>query len=521
MAEPQQARMLLLMPSLQTPSAPTPTPGLRHYDLDAYNRVIRANPGELDVAIADSAISGQIPPDLWGGTLYGNGPGWLEIGGQLIHPFDGHGYIRALRLQRGQLRLQARFVRTAAFVAEEAAQTVRYRGLGTMVPGGALRNIWAPTFRNVANTCVLPWAGKLYALWEGGPPYTLDPQTLSTTGIETWGGALQEKTPFLAHTRFDAAQNRLVGMTPYMGGKRTRFTFHELDQSGTVVAHTDSEIDGMGLYHDFAITPDYYVVLENRVLPNLRAFLRYKLGQQAIFPVLQPCNDRPGRALLVPRRKGVQHGVPIELGGPTYAYHHANAWQEGDRVILVSCVCTNMSFGNEFGYAGPKAPLDPGVCTTDCGLQLVRFEFSPTTAQATRRAIGNYAVDFPRVHPLRDGLATRFVYAATNAIPGIADPFDSLIGVDLETGATSVYTPQPAVFVGEPLVVPHLEAGQAATGAKDDPVWVLVTLYDGKADRSTIAIFDGQDIAGGPVATITLPVLLPYGFHGYWQPRTP
>lgn len=492
-------------------------PRTRHYDPAALNRVIRASPGELDLQIPAAAVTGQIPRELVGGTLFGNGPGRLDIGGRLIHPFDGHGYIRALRFHEKGVRLQARFVRTPCFVAEDAAGKVRYRGLGTLVPGGPLRNILAPDFRNVANTCVLPWGGKLYALWEGGPPYRLDAATLDTQGVETFGGVLGPKTPFLAHTRLDAQRGRLVGLSPNLGRSRVGFTFYELDRAGTVVSRTESELDGMSFCHDFTITPDYYVVVENRVQPDLRAFVRYKLGQGTIIEVLRPAEGQRARILLVPRRPGRQPGQVIELADYLYSYHHANAWQQDGRIVLVGCAYEKIEFGKEFGYHGPQAALDPGV--VDWNLPLSRFDIDPAAGTCRRSAIGSYSLDFPRVHPLRGGLPTRYVFGATNAVPGLGDPFDSLICADVHTGATAVYTPQPQCFVGEPIVVPRHGAAAASSDPADadGPVWVLVMFSDGQANRSVLAIFAGEHVADGPVATVALPVLLPYGLHGYWD----
>ena len=57
-------------------------------------------------------VRGTIPAELKG-TLFRNGPGRLERGGQWVHhPFDGDGMISAFRFEGGQARLTNRFVRT-------------------------------------------------------------------------------------------------------------------------------------------------------------------------------------------------------------------------------------------------------------------------------------------------------------------------------------------------------------------------------------------------------------------------
>jgi 9-cis-beta-carotene 9',10'-cleaving dioxygenase len=36
--------------------------------------------------------------------------------------------------------------------------------------------------KNVANTSVVQWGGRLLCLWEGGEPYEIDPRSLETLG---------------------------------------------------------------------------------------------------------------------------------------------------------------------------------------------------------------------------------------------------------------------------------------------------------------------------------------------------
>ena len=50
----------------------------------------------------------------------------------------------------------------------------------------------------------------------------------------------------------------------------------------------------------------------------------------------------------------------------------------------------------------------------------------------------------------------------------------------------------------------------------EDDGWVMSYVYDAKRNLNDVVILDAQDFAGDPVATIHLPVRVPFGFHGGW-----
>jgi all-trans-8'-apo-beta-carotenal 15,15'-oxygenase len=475
----------------------------RSYDLAAYNAALRADPGPLEITLDGGALEGRLPDELWGGTLYANGPARLEIGGRLVHPFDGHGYVRALRFARDGLRLQARFVATRAFLSEEKHGVLRYRGIGTQLPGGAWPNLRANVARNVANTCVLPWRGALLALWEGGLPHRLDPDTLETQGLETFGGILAPGTALLAHTRWDAARGRLVLCTQHLG-RRTGLTFLELDGDGRLVASRRVEMPGLAVTHDFAITARYYVVPDNAVTLDALGALRAASGLGPIMHALK-LRGGPGRVVLVPRDGGPARLVTLDR--PAFSVHHIAAWDEGDQVMLVTCALSRFTFGEELGYRGPHRPLDPGVRGLDEGQRVLSCRLDPARGRGTGDVVGPWAVEFPRIDPDGDGRPVQHAWGATASRQGAPDPFDALAHVDLAARATTVWRAGAGRFVGEPLVVPRAGGG----------AWVLAFVSHPAAGRSRLVVLDGLALDAGPVATVTLPCLLPYGFHGYWQ----
>ena len=66
-------------------------------------------------------IEGEIPADLHG-TLFRNGPGRLERGGDTYsHLFDGDGLIHAFAIRNGRCSVRNAFVKTAEWRTEEEA----------------------------------------------------------------------------------------------------------------------------------------------------------------------------------------------------------------------------------------------------------------------------------------------------------------------------------------------------------------------------------------------------------------
>jgi carotenoid cleavage oxygenase len=66
--------------------------------------------------------------------------------------------------------------------------------------------------------------------------------------------------------------------------------------------------------------------------------------------------------------------------------------------------------------------------------------------------------------------------------------------------------PGEGVFVRDPLAV----AGD------EDAGWVMTYVYDATTDTSDLIIVDAKNFTAPPVATVHLPVRVPFGFHGSW-----
>lgn len=133
-------------------------------------------------------VEGAIPQDFPLGTYYLTGPGlFTDDHGSSVHPLDGHGYLRTFKIDgaKGKVEFMARYIQTEAQVEERDPVTGQWRfthrGPFSVLKGGKMVGN-TKVMKNVANTSVLRWGGRLFCLWEGGDPYEIESATLDTLG---------------------------------------------------------------------------------------------------------------------------------------------------------------------------------------------------------------------------------------------------------------------------------------------------------------------------------------------------
>ncbi|MDG2216101.1 MAG: carotenoid oxygenase family protein, partial [Synechococcus sp. cluster2_bin.235] len=292
-------------------------------------------------------VRGEVP-DALRGSLYRNGPGRLERDGQRVHhPFDGDGMITALHFDAKGVRCSNRFVRTSGWKAEEAAGKVLFRGVfGSQKPGGPLANAFDLRLKNIANTSVVRLGDDLLALWEAAEPHALDPQTLETRGISLLGGVLKKGEAFSAHPRFDPGHHgdpRMVTFGVKTGPRSTvrLMEFATADnpaagiRAGDLLSDRRDTFAGFAFLHDFAITPNWAVFLQNAINFNPLPFV---LGQKGAAQCLTSNPNGKAKFWLIPRDSGVFAGQePRVIDAPDgFVFHHLNAWEDDGEVVVES-----------------------------------------------------------------------------------------------------------------------------------------------------------------------------------------
>lgn len=414
-----------------------------------------------EIEAVDLPVFGSLPPELCGDYVR-NGPNPAP-GSPAGHAFLGDGMLHGVRLDGGRARAyRNRWVRTRSFLG----QTTYLKAFGRI-----------DLTASVANTSVIAHAGRLFALVESSLPYEVT-RSLDTLGPHDFAGRL--KTPFTAHPRRCPRTGELhaFGMSLMPG----RLTYHRVDAVGALIESRPIKIARVTMMHDFALTDKSAIFFDLPVIFDLKRAVR------GAMPYRWDDTHR-ARIGVVPRDRaaGRVRWFPIE---PCFVFHFANAYETADRIVIDAIRYPDLwRDATEIGDGS-----------------LYRWTIDRRTGSVSETVLDDTRIEFPRYDERRTGTQHRYTYA-------VADDDGTgraVVRYDVRDGAQQVHRFVPGTFPGEFTFVP------AHAGAAEDAGWLIGFAYDAARDVSDLVVLDASDIAAPPVATVALPVRVPFGFHGNW-----
>ena len=418
-------------------------------------------------------IEGHIPKELHG-TLLRNGPNPIAPRAETYHWFLGDGMVHAFELRDGEVRYRNRWVRT-----DTAARLLHEAPIG----GQPKEVNVAP---NLAQTSLVAHAGKTLALFEVSMPTEINTQAV-TMGRYDFGGKL--RSPMTAHPKIDPATGEMLffGLDifgpPYL-------RFHVADRHGNLVLSKEITIPGPSMMHDFAITERHVVFLDLPVVYDLTL-----LGKRPF-----PAQWRPeygARVGVMPRDASVApRWFEVE---PSYVFHTVNAYDDGETVVLDVVRHAQMFVHDLYGVGDGTGTLE-------------RWTIDLRAGRVREQRIDDRLQEFPRVDQRVRGRRHRYAYTTTARPNDFVEPFGTLLRHDVQSGTAAAAALGPGMQASEGIFVP------ASVKAAEGEGWVLAVVYNALQDRSDLVILDATNFGGGPIATITLPQRVPFGFHGIWEP---
>ena len=435
-----------------------------------------------EVTAFDLPVTGALPAEL-DGRLLRNGPN--PVGAEdpaTYHWFTGDGMVHGLRLRDGRAEwYRNRWVRSPDVAT----------ALGEPEPPSP----YGPDVRLfAANTNVVEIGGSTFAIVEAGSPPIELTDELETVGPSDFAGTLEH--PFSAHPKRDAATGDWhVAAYYWAWGNQVRYL--RLDASGKVTRSVPVETPGSPMVHDLAFTATYALLLDlpctfdlDAAMAGARLPYLWNEGYGARIGLL-PLDGPDGAA-------GAEAVRWFEID-PCYIFHPLNAYDLPDGRVVLDAVRHPKVFDRQ--RLGP----DEGPPRLD------RWTIDPGTGRVDQETLDDRPQEFPRLHEGFQGREHRYGYGVTTEA---ALAPTTALKHDVVAATTEVHDFGPGRSSQEPVFVPR--AGAAA----EDDGWILAYVHDATTDRADVVVLDAHDFTGEPVATVHLPVRVPYGFHGNWVPST-
>ncbi len=438
----------------------------------------------------DMQVEGSIPKDLAGHFLR-VGPNPVHIfSEEAYHTFDGDGMIHAIEFAQGAARYRNRFVQTDGYKLEQERGDWVYKGMNSMMdPTPSRVPAGSPSNKNLANTAFAYHNNTLYALHEPSQPTVIRLPGLETEGTTDFDGKLNHG--FTAHPKVDLKTGEM--MTFGYSFQAPFVSYSVINSDGELVHSTPVTIEKPVFMHDFAVTEKYTLFLDFPITLDIERAI-------AGGPALGYEEEHGSRIGVMPRfgNDADVRWFEVKAG---VVVHTANAWDEGDEVVLQA------SRSKTIDITG--AGTDAGDKLTETQGQLYQWRINLKTGAITEGALSELHCDFTRINDSYTCHQTRYIYAALFN-PKRPFSFDGVMKYDNESASETTYTYGANRYGGEAVFAPRV-------GAKaEDDGYLVSFVHDEKMDQSECLIIDAQDVAAGPVATIIMPFRVPYGFHAGW-----
>jgi len=499
-----------------------------------------------DHALPLKLVEGSLPPDIDGFALRIGPNADPDVGfnKRLNAIIDGDGMLHSIRLdgpnnralyssgwiETPRRRLEAEYLQGKAFFLKIGEMTglvglIKLLLTPLKVKAFGQKDICL----GQANTALVYFDGKLYALQENALPFEIrlhENGTFESVGYETFGGVLDY--PMSAHPKVDPTTGELFfhGYSPF---QKPHLRWGVVSPSSsnktatvTRYVNVESPSGGAPFSHDFCITENYILLLDNSV--------RFDFGNILKGEVLQLDEASPLRFGICPKNASLPEEIMWYSHDEAAALlHFVGAWEEDGDTIVVWAPLWNKFVGDV-------------TAMTETPEQVIRMKrFTLDLKDPRRRMVirnvendddssPTTPVDFPSINFNFVGKPIDCAFAGIQ-LRNVAE-FDGIAKWQTTessaAGTTTANVVQNVLYGngitgGEPIVAPKVGRGKENSSA----VYVMSLIHDDDSNNSYLVIYDGEDFDDGkPIAKYLMPHRVPNGLHakwvdaGMWRDRT-
>jgi beta,beta-carotene 9',10'-dioxygenase len=454
---------------------------------------------DREVTVDELALTGALPSWLRG-SLLRTGPAKFEAGAQRMrHWFDGLAMLHRFTIEDGRVSYGNRFLQSRAYRAARDQERIAYSEFATDPCRSLFKRVqtlFAPesTLSDNANVNVARLGERFVAMTETPLPVQFDPETLETAGVRPFAAPGQLTT---AHPHLDRASGGMLNYAARLGA-RSSYRFFALqppqgaEQSASPRMIASLPVKEPAYMHSFGLTERWLVLAEFPLVVNPLALA---LSGRPYIENYRWKPELGTRFTLVDRVSG--ETVAGFRSEPCFAFHHVNAYEDGDEVVVDLCASGDAGVIEDLYLDRLRA----GKPVASAELTRFRLRMSDRSVQRERLADGD--IELPRINYVRcNQRPYRYVWGVGNGASGW---LERIVKVDIDEGATLSWS-EPGCYAGEPVFVARPQAED-----EDDGVLLSVVL-DAGAGTSFMLVLDARDLS--ELARAQAPHHIPFGFHG-------
>jgi carotenoid cleavage dioxygenase-like enzyme len=453
---------------------------------------------EEEVVVDRLPIEGQIPAWLRG-TLIRNGPGTFQVGTERYrHWFDGLAMLHRFSFGDGQVGYANRFLDCQAYREAQETGTICYSEFATDPRRSLLGRavvVLNPKITDSAKVSVARMAGRYLALAETPIQVEFDPESLASRGTFCYEDRLMGQMTTV-HPQFDYERDQAYNLvTRYH--RVSHYNLHAVARDGSLRLVASLPVRKPAYMHSFGMSPTYLILTEFPLVVNPLHLLLW------LRPYIENFRWEPRRGTpfwVVNRHTG-------ELVGryecdPFFAFHHVNAFERGDELIVDLVAYEDASVLAT--YYLDRLQSDQNAIPWG---RLRRYRVPLQGGRVRSEMLSEACMELPRFdyvrYNMREGY--RFVYASSLRPEQPTGFYNQLVKADIETGRSWTWF-EAGCYPGEPVFV-----GQPDRKAEDGGV-ILSVVLDAARAESFLLILDAQSFAERARAKIPHPIL--FGYHG-------
>ncbi|XWS26337.1 hypothetical protein CRYUN_Cryun26dG0023700 [Craigia yunnanensis] len=511
---------------------------------------------ELREAVQVTNIQGEIPDDFPDGVYIRNGPNPLfgaltstsSMFGRSNHIWiEGEGMLHALYFSKGldgswTVVYNNGHVETETFKLEKQRNKPSFlpaiEGDSPAVLSAYLFNLlrFGEINKQISNTNVFEHAGKTYSIAENHKPQEINIITLET--LHDWDVNGAWNRPFSSHPKKAPGTGELV----IMGINATK-PFVEvgvISADGKKLLHrADLKLNRCSLCHEIGVTLRYNVFMDHPLTIDLNRLVcggqlvKYEKGGDARIGIMP--------------RYGDADSIQWFKVKPNCTFHLFNCFEDGDEVVVWGCRALDSLIPgpdpekNKFEWFSKKfRPVKSTEGSIDAVSedQLIfprpyEWRMNMRTGDIKERNLAGteFPMDFPMINGAFIGVKNKYGYCQVrDCIASSASGMAKYGGLaklyfeDQNAGFSLREKQVEGLLKVEYHMFEENTFGTGAAfvpkegGAEEDDGWVITFVHNEDTNISQVLIIEAKNFSSEPVAKITLPFRVPYGFHGAFRP---